>query len=46
VYRTGIGDVRKDVANRTYTNKASSLESLVRQLSLDVTDTEATGERR
>jgi hypothetical protein len=45
VYRTGIRDVHKEVARRTSTNKALSLESLVRQLSLDVTDTEATGER-
>jgi hypothetical protein len=45
VYETGIGDVCKDVARRTSTNKALSLESLVRQLSPDVTDTEAAGER-
>jgi hypothetical protein len=44
VYGTGIGDVSKDVARRTSTDKALSSESLVRQLSLDVTDTEATGE--
>jgi hypothetical protein len=43
VYGTGIGDVGKDVASRTSTDKALSLESLVRQLSLDVPDTEATG---
>jgi hypothetical protein len=43
VYGTGIGDIGKDVASRTSTDKASSSESLVRQLSLDVPDTEATG---
>jgi hypothetical protein len=44
VYRTGIGDVGEDVARRTSTDKALSLESLVRRSSLDMTDTEATGE--
>jgi hypothetical protein len=45
VYRTRIRNVGKDVARRMSTHKALSLESLVRQLSLDMTDTEATGER-
>jgi hypothetical protein len=45
VYGTGIGDVSKDVASRMSTNKALSSESLLRQLSPDVPDTEATGER-
>jgi hypothetical protein len=44
VYGTRIGDVGKDVASKMSTNKALSLESLVRQLSLDMLDTEATGE--
>jgi hypothetical protein len=38
------GDVGKDVASRTSTDEAWSSESSVRQLSLDVMDTEATGE--
>jgi hypothetical protein len=41
---TRIRDVSKEAANRTSTDKALSLESLVRQLSADVPDTEATGE--
>jgi hypothetical protein len=45
VYRTGTRDVSKDMASRMSTAKALSLESLVRQLSLDVMDTEATRER-
>jgi hypothetical protein len=45
VYRIEIGDVWKDVASMMSTNKALSLESLVRQLSPDMTDTEAMGER-
>jgi hypothetical protein len=44
VYGTGTGDVGKDVARWTSTDEALSLESLVRQSSPDVTDTEATGE--
>jgi hypothetical protein len=36
VYRTGIRDVSEDVASRMSTDKALSLESLVRQLSPEV----------
>jgi hypothetical protein len=45
VYGTRIRDVVEDVASRMSTDEASSSESLVRRLSLDVTDTEATGDR-
>jgi hypothetical protein len=45
VYGTGTGDVSKDVVRRIFTKEALSLEYLVRELSLDVTDTEATCER-
>jgi hypothetical protein len=45
VYGTGTGDVGKDVASRTSTDKALSLESSVRRSSPDVPDTEAMGER-
>jgi hypothetical protein len=44
VYGTEIRDVGEDMARRTSTDEASSLESSVRQSSPDVTDTEATGE--